>query len=45
MPNNRSGRDPFDTSLLGRPALLRLCIVALGLVPLWLAIAWAMAIP
>ena len=35
----------LQTSLLARPAWLRVAVAALGLVPLWLAIAWAVAIP
>ncbi|MGI4953832.1 MAG: hypothetical protein ACRYGM_18670 [Janthinobacterium lividum] len=39
------GGDPFRTSLLARSALVRLAGAALALVPLWLAIAWAVAVP
>lgn len=36
---------PFRTSLLARPAWVRVLVVAAGLVPLWLAVAWAVAVP
>ena len=35
----------FQTSLLARAAWLRIAVAALGLAPLWLAIAWAVAVP
>jgi hypothetical protein len=35
----------FQASLLARPAAVRVAVVAVGLVPLWLAIAWAVAVP
>ena len=37
--------DSFHTSVLARSAALRVLVVALGLVPLWLAVAWAVAVP
>ncbi len=37
--------DPFRTSVLARSAALRVLVVALGLVPLWMAVAWAVAVP
>ena len=35
----------FQTSLLARAAWFRVALAALGLAPLWLAIAWAVAVP
>ncbi len=35
----------FRTSLLARAAWVRVMVAALGLAPLWLAIAWAVAVP
>ncbi len=32
-------------SLLAQPAGVRVLVAALGLVPLWLAVAWAVAVP
>ncbi len=32
-------------SLLARPAWVRMLAAALGLVPLWLAVAWAVSAP
>lgn len=32
-------------SLLAQPAWVRVLAAALGLVPLWLAVAWAVAVP
>ena len=40
-----SRRDPFRHSALGRPALGRLLVVFCVLAGLWLAIAWAVAVP
>ncbi len=33
------------SSLLAQPAWVRVLVAALGLVPLWLAVAWAVAVP
>ena len=44
LETSRPG-DPFHTSVLARSAVLRVLVVALGLVPLWLAVAWAVAVP
>ena len=41
----RSPDDPFTRSLLARPAWVRLLWVAAGLVVLWGAILWAVAVP
>ena len=38
-------RDPFQHSVLGRPAAARLALVACVLVGLWGAIAWAVTLP
>ena len=35
----------FRTSLLAQAAWVRVAVAALGLAPLWLAIAWAVAVP
>ncbi len=43
-PETRA-RDPFRSSVMAWPALLRLLVVLAGLVPLWLAIGWALAVP
>ena len=32
-------------SLLAQPAVVRVLVAALCLVPLWLAVAWAVAVP
>ena len=40
-----AGTGGFQASLLARAAWVRVAVVALGLVPLWLAIAWAVAVP
>jgi hypothetical protein len=40
-----ANRDPFQHSVLGRPAVARLVVVACILVYLWAAIAWAVALP
>ena len=38
-------RDPFRHSVMGRPASVRLAVVACILVGLWGAIVWAVALP
>ena len=40
-----TGTQPFRPSLMARPALVRVLAAALALVPLWLAVAWAVAVP
>jgi hypothetical protein len=37
--------DPFRHSLMGRPAWVRLLFLAACLGVLWLAVAWAVAVP
>ncbi|WP_281024442.1 MULTISPECIES: hypothetical protein [unclassified Rhizobium] len=37
-------RDPFAPSLMARSALTRLAYVAIGIVVLWTAIGWAVAL-
>lgn len=36
---------PLRSSVLARAAMLRVLFVLLGLVPLWTAVAWAVAVP
>lgn len=46
MPHTRSRlRDPFQHSMLGRPAGWRLLVVTCLLAGLWIAVAWAIALP
>ena len=42
---SRRERDPFLHSALAQPAGLRLGVVAVILACLWLAVAWAVALP
>jgi hypothetical protein len=37
-------RDPFESSVMARPAIVRLGVVTCVIVALWLAIAWAAAL-
>ncbi len=38
-------RDPFQYSLMAQPAYARLFMIVAVLLCLWLAIAWAVALP
>ena len=40
-----SGTDPFQSSLLARSGAFRLAVAAGAVALLWLAIAWAVALP
>jgi len=37
-------RDPFESSVMARPAIVRLGVVTCVIIALWLAIAWAAAL-
>lgn len=41
----RRHRDPFAASLLARPAWHRLGVLAAVILALWIAVAWAVALP
>lgn len=41
----RDESDPFQQSLMGRPAWMRLVVVAAGLGLFWLTVVWAVAVP
>lgn len=44
-PPESARPDRMRTSMLARPAYVRLVVTAVGLIPLWLAIAWAVSVP